>query len=47
MGEAYENDNWYNGPLNDWPVASDRVYQWMPTNYIPPDMCGFQAVAAT
>lgn len=47
VGEAYENDNWFNGPLNDWPTTSDRVWQWVPTNSIPTAQCGFQAISAT
>lgn len=47
IGRAFENDNWFNGPLNNWPVASDRVYQWLPTATIPAANCGYQTVAAS
>lgn len=47
VGEAYENDNWYDGPMNDWPATSDRVYQWIPTDYIPAAACGYQTLAAS
>lgn len=46
-GFAIENENWYNGPSNNWPVASDRVAQWMPTSTLPPDICGYQQLAAS
>jgi hypothetical protein len=46
-GQAYQNPNWYDGPLNDWPAESDRVYQWLPTDSIPEAQCGYQTLAAS
>lgn len=46
-GQAVENPNWFNGPLNDWPVASDRVIQWIPWNALPDVQCGYVELAAS
>lgn len=47
IGDAYESENWYDGPLNDWPVSSDSAVQWIPTSYLPDAQCGPITVAAS
>ena len=48
-GRAVENSNWFNGPLNDWPLpaASARVAQWIPTAILPGAQCGYQTIVAS
>lgn len=46
-GQAVENPNWYNGPLNDWLPASNRVHQAFPVTSLPVSVCGPTAVAAS
>jgi hypothetical protein len=45
-GQAYQNDNWGDGPVGDWPATSDRVYQWIPATSMPTPTCDYQAVLA-
>lgn len=46
-GEALENALWGDGPQNDWPVASDRSWQWIPTDTVPDAHCGPIAALAS
>lgn len=45
--QLYENENWFDGPLNDWVVESDRFAQWFPTDSLPTVACGPTAIAAS
>lgn len=46
-GQMVENAAWGDGPLNDWPVDSDRVLQWIPTDSLPTVVCGGIALVAS
>lgn len=46
-GRATENENWFDGPVNDWPVDSDRVFQWIPTATLPETDCGYAQLIAS
>lgn len=46
-GFANENPNWYDGPNNDWPVASDRVFQHVDWDSFPTPTCGYQTLIAS
>lgn len=46
-GFAVENENWFDGPLNDWPVDSDRVLQHIPTDTLPDALCGYGQILAS
>ena len=45
-GFAVENDNWGGGPNDEWPVASDRALQSLPTTDLPTPACGYQVLAS-
>lgn len=46
-GDAYENENWFDGPDGQWPATSDAPYQWIPTTTLPDVACGYQTLAAS
>lgn len=45
-GQAYQNSNWGDGPVGDWPATSDRIYQWIPAATMPTPTCDYTAVLA-
>ena len=48
-GTALENANWFDGPLNNWDVSSDRCFQWFPcpATDVPTAQCGYITLAAS
>jgi len=42
VGYTSANPNWYNGPMNDWPYASDSQFMWAYTKTLPNPVCGGQ-----
>lgn len=46
-GQGYENINWFDGPVGDWPALSDRVYQWIPSASMPTPTCAYAVLNAS
>lgn len=46
-GQGYENMNWFDGPLNDWPVDSHKAWQAVPWTSVPAASTSLQAVSAS
>lgn len=46
-GFAVENEQFLDGPQNDWVVASDRVLQSLPVATIPDASCGYGTALAS
>ena len=47
-GEGTQNTNWYDGPLNDWPLPpADRLWQHIPTSGVPTTSCGYGVLSAS
>lgn len=48
-GRATENDNWGNGPANDWDDDSTKAYQWLRVDDddLPDSACGYQTLVAS
>lgn len=46
-GTGYENPQYLDGSEGDWPVASDKAMQWIPTDTIPTASCAYVAAAGS
>lgn len=46
-GEAQENSNFGDGPVNDWPYISDRLWQYNGDTTLPTSACGAQELVAS
>lgn len=46
-GKAKENKNFLDGPANDWPYTSDRLWQYNGDTELPESMCGAQELIAS
>ena len=46
-GQAVEDENWFDGPLNDWSVDSDRFAHFLPVNTIPDASCAYPTISAS
>lgn len=42
--QAYENAEWFDGPAADFDSASDKTWQYIPTDTLPDITCGYAAV---
>lgn len=43
-GKGEENVNFHDGPANDWPYTSDRLYQYAVDTALPTAQCGAQVL---
>lgn len=46
-GKAQENASWLDGPVNDWPYISDRLWQYNGDTELPESECGAQELVAS
>lgn len=44
-GHGSQNPSWGDGPTNDWPYVSNRVFQHVRASTVPTAQLGYQAVA--